>query len=117
MTRMSLVYVSLLLAACQQNSPPAPASSGLAQQGEAFAQVSCSGCHSIKPYERSPTSAPSFAVIVNQEGVSEDTLSVWLERAHNYPQEMDFYLQEAAVRSLVAYLLTLRDPNFKRPSD
>jgi mono/diheme cytochrome c family protein len=117
MTRMSLVYVSLLLTACQQDSPPTPASSGLAQQGQAFAQVSCSGCNSIERYGRSPTSAPAFAVIVNQEGVTEDTLSVWLESAHNYPQEMDFYLQEPAVRSLVAYLLTLRDPKFKRPPD
>lgn len=73
---------ALVLAACQQGTPRAPVSAGLAAQGQAFAQVSCSGCHGIEREQRSPTSAPSFAVIVNQEGVSSETLSVWLRGAH-----------------------------------
>jgi hypothetical protein len=30
---------------------------------------------------------------------------------------MDFNLQEGEVNALVAYLLTLKDPNFQRPPD
>ena len=108
----------LLLAACQQIPPIDAASSPLAMQGQAFARETCSSCHAIGRDARSPNSAaPLFPVIVNQEGVTAETLSVWLRGAHNYPREMDFYLQEAEVNALVAYLLTLRDPNYRRPPD
>ena len=30
---------------------------------------------------------------------------------------MDFYLHEPDVHALVAYMLTLRDPNYQRPPD
>jgi hypothetical protein len=30
---------------------------------------------------------------------------------------MDFYLVESEVDALVAYMLTLRDPNYRRPPD
>ena len=108
----------LLLAACQQVPPIDAASSPLAMQGQAFARETCSSCHAIGRDARSPNSAaPLFPVIVNQEGVTAETLSVWLRGAHNYPREMDFYLQEAEVNALVAYMLTLRDPNYRRPPD
>lgn len=55
--------------------------------------------------------------IVNQEGLTEETLSTWLRGAHNYPSEMDFYLNDAQVTQLVGYMLTLRDPNYRRPPD
>ena len=114
---LSLICLPLMLAACQQ-AELAPASSPLAAQGKAFAEASCSSCHAIEPDRRSPiSSAPAFPVIVNQEGVSAETLSTWLSGAHNYPQEMDFLLREPQVDALVAYLLTLRDPNFRRPRD
>lgn len=116
MKPLSFLCLPLLVAACQEVQPVEPASSPLAAQGKAFAQASCSGCHAIER-GRSYSSAPSFPVIVNQEGVSADTLSVWLKGAHNYPQEMDFWLQDAEVNALVAYMLTLRDPNFQRPPD
>jgi mono/diheme cytochrome c family protein len=117
MKRLSLICLPLLLAACQQSPHLEPASVSLAAQGKAFAQTACAGCHSIEPYGRSYTSAPSFPVIVNHEGLTEETLSTWLQGAHNYPQEMDFYLQEEAVRALVTYMLTMRDPDFRRPPD
>lgn len=108
----------LLLAACQQIPPIDAASSPLAMQGQAFARETCSSCHAIGRDARSPNSAaPLFPVIVNQEGVTVETLSVWLRGAHNYPREMDLYLQEAEVNALVAYMLTLRDPNYRRPPD
>ena len=37
--------------------------------------------------------------------------------AHNYPSEMNFYLNDAQVDQLVGYMLTLRDPNYRRPPD
>ena len=108
----------LLLAACQQVPPIDAASSPLARHGQAFARETCSSCHAIGRDARSPNSAaPLFPVIVNQEGVTAETLSVWLRGAHNYPREMDLYLQEAEVNALVAYMLTLRDPNYRRPPD
>jgi hypothetical protein len=30
---------------------------------------------------------------------------------------MDFYLNDAQVNELVAYMLTLKDPNYRRPPD
>jgi mono/diheme cytochrome c family protein len=92
--------------------------SAAAPAHQALAQASCGSCHSVGRYGTSPYSnAPPFSVIVNQEGVTAETLSIWLRGAHNYPSEMDFYLDERKVDALVSYMLTLRDPNYKRPPD
>jgi hypothetical protein len=56
-------------------------------------------------------------VIVNQEGLTAATLSHWLRGAHNYPAEMDFRLYEQKADTLVSYMMTLRDPNYRRPAD
>lgn len=133
---MKFLYAAcaaLPLIACQE-VPPAQSSprtshsaavaatarplSPLAAQGRVLAQESCSGCHAIDNAIASPNSnAPLFPVIVNQEGVSSETLSYWLRGAHNYPSEMDFYLDAQKVDALVAYMLTLQDPNYERPID
>lgn len=86
-------------------------------QGRAVAEASCSSCHAIAVGRSSHSEAPAFPVIANQEGVTAETLSVWLKGAHNYPREMDFYLQEQQVDALVAYMLTLQDPSFRRSPD
>lgn len=117
MKKLSLVCLSLAIGACQQVSAPPPTTLPLAAQGKAVAEASCSSCHAIELGRSSYSEAPSFPVIANQEGVTAETLSVWLSGAHNYPREMDFALQEAEVNALVAYLLTLTDPNFRRPAD
>ena len=118
MKKLSLVCLSLALAACQQVPSPSPTTpSPLAAQGKAIAEASCSRCHAIELGRSSYSEAPSFPVVANHEGVTAETLSVWLSGAHNYPREMDFSLREAEVNALVAYLLTLRDPNFRRPAD
>ena len=85
--------------------------------GKAFAEATCSRCHAIEVGRSSYSEAPAFPVVANQEGVTAETLSTWLKGAHNYPREMDFSLQEGEVNALVAYLLTLKDPNFQRPPD
>jgi hypothetical protein len=60
---------------------------------------------------------PPFAAIANQEGLTEETLATWLRGAHNYPAEMNFYLNERQVNELVAYFLSLKSPNYRRPPD
>ena len=113
-----LFCLPLFLTACQRLPTTEPAVSTIAPEGLAFAQASCGRCHAVERYGTSPISnAPPFPVIVNQEGLTAETLSVWLRGAHNYPSEMDFYLGEREVDSLVTYMLTLKDPNYKRPPD
>ena len=115
---LSLLGLPLLLAAGQNLPSSERASSPAASRGQALAQATCAGCHSVELYGRSSNpNAPPFGHIANQEGVTAETLTVWLRGAHNYPMEMDFYLTEAEVDGLVAYLLALKDPNYRRPPD
>ncbi len=115
---MLLLCLALPLAACQAvpAATPAPASEGT--PGQAYAEATCGSCHAVGRYGHSSNpNAPPFMAIANQEGLTEETLTTWLRGAHNYPSEMDFYLNESQVRQLVAYMLTLRDPNYRRPPD
>lgn len=116
--QLRLLCLPLLLTSCQ-NLPAAQSAPSIGRdQGQAFAQASCAGCHAIGLYGSSSNpNAPPFGAIANQEGVTEETLSTWLRGAHNYPSEMNFYLNEPQVDALVAYLLSLRDPNYRRPPD
>jgi mono/diheme cytochrome c family protein len=110
--------VALLFAACQNLPSTKPASAAVERPGHAFAKASCSGCHAIGPSGVSSRSnAPPFADIANRDGLTAETLSFWLRGAHNYPSEMDFQLGERDVQAVVAYMLTLRDPNYRRLPD
>lgn len=113
-----LGLILALLVAGSHGLPAAdPAAPGSIADDETFVRATCGGCHSIdgRDLSRNPRS-PSFPEIVNTEGLTEETLSVWLRGAHNYPSEMDFYLTDRAVARIVSYMLTLKDPNFKRPA-
>ena len=115
---LPLLGLPLLLAACQNLPSSEPASAPAASRGQAFARATCAGCHAVGTDGRSSNpNAPPFGYIANQEGVTAETLTVWLRGAHNYPMEMDFYLTPNEVDPLVAYLLTLRDPDYRRPPD
>lgn len=117
-TPLLLLCLLLPLVACQNLSSPRPSSSTAMLPGQVFAEASCSGCHAIGRYGSSSNpNAPPFAYIANQEGLTGATLSYWLRGAHNYPFEMDFNLNERQVNDLVAYMLTLRDPHYRRPPD
>ena len=108
----------LFLAACQNLPPPQPALATAPQQGQAFAQRTCGGCHATGLYGSSSNpNAPPFGAIANQDGLTAETLSYWLRSAHNYPVEMDFLLNDRDVDALVAYFVSLRDPHYRRPSD
>lgn len=115
---LSLPCLALLVAACQNLPPATPAPASAPPGGEALAQASCGSCHAVgRVGSSSNPNAPPFAAIVNQEGLTAETLSTWLRGAHNYPSEMNFYLRAPEADALVAYMLTLRDPNYVRPPD
>src|SRR5690242_1459272 len=103
-----------MASACQPLSPAGSAASPESRSGFAFAKSACGGCHAVEQHSVSPNpSAPPFARVVNQEGVTSNTLAAWLRNAHNYPSEMKFTLDGRKVDDLVAYMLTLRDPNYR----
>lgn len=115
---LRLLCLTLLAAACQDMPPAEPVPAAAGSPGQAFAQQSCGGCHAVgRQGSSSNPNAPPFPAIVNQEGLTEETLSTWLRGAHNYPREMDFYLVARDVDALVAYMMTLRDPHYRRPPD
>jgi len=105
------------LAACQPSEGQAVSSaSSMQMEGHTLAQAACSGCHSIEPFGLSPNSAaPEFPMIANRDGLTTDTLTYWLRNAHNYPEEMDFYLEDDEVGQLVDYILTLQDESYAPP--
>jgi mono/diheme cytochrome c family protein len=104
--------LAVTASACQPTAGgPASAAS---HAGLAFAKSACGGCHAVEQRSVSPNpGAPPFARIVNQQGVTRNTLAAWLRDAHNYPSEMNFTLDGRKVDDLVAYMLTLRDPNYR----
>ena len=112
------LLLAMTVAACQNIPPAEPAAASDSSRGQEFAQASCGGCHAVGRYGSSSNpNAPPFPAIANQEGLTAETLTYWLRGAHNYPREMDFYLGEREVDVLVAYILSLRDPNYVRPPD
>ena len=113
---LPLLLLFLGVTACQTPPTADPAVSAADGRGRELAQTSCAGCHAIERYGMSPNpSAPPFASIVNQRELTTATLSSWLRDAHNYPQDMEFTLGEGEVEALVAYMLTLKDPNYRPP--
>lgn len=83
-------------------------------RGLAFARTTCAGCHAVEKFGESRNQdAPPFARIANEERLTSRSLSEWLRNAHNYPQQMNFTIDTNEVDDLVAYMLTLRDPNYR----
>lgn len=110
--KFALILLPLALAACQ-TTPEAAAPD---PEAHALAQAACAGCHSVEPYGLSPNpEAPEWPLIANREGLTRETLTTWLTSAHNYPEEMDFYLEEDEVAQLVDYMLTLRREDYHPP--
>lgn len=108
----------LALAACQSSTVVDQPVSAVAAEGRMIAQTSCASCHGTAPGVTSSPNpdAPAFASIVNQQGLTKETLATWLRDAHNYPGEMAFELDNAKVDRLVDYMLTLRDPEYTPPA-
>ena len=109
-----LLGCAVLLAACQPAAPPETAAPVAHDRGLAFAQGSCGGCHAVERHQLSPNpDAPPFPAIVNRPELTRETLGAWLRDAHNYPAEMEFYLEGPEVDALVAYMLTLRGDDYR----
>ncbi|WP_240624584.1 c-type cytochrome [Aurantiacibacter odishensis] len=114
--KSSIASVILLgaLAACQTVEPEPVLAAD--PEDHALAQAACGSCHSVEPYGLSPNpDAPEWPAIANRRGVTRETLTMWLVDAHNYPGEMDFYLEEDEVEQLVDYMLTLRREDYHPP--
>ena len=115
MKPLLLLGAALLLGACQQQQLVNQSNLSPQARGHSLATASCAACHGIKRHSiMSPNpQSPSFPTIVNQQGLTRETLTSWLRNAHNYPAEMEFELDPRSVDDLVEYMLTLSDPNYK----
>lgn len=108
------VLLAALLSACQTGTPVASASA--APDPPAFVEAACGGCHAVEPPFLSPNPAsPTFEMIANTPGVTDDTLAKWLTDAHNYPEVMDFDLTEEQIGTVADYLVTLRRDDYVPP--
>ncbi|MXP13766.1 hypothetical protein GRI44_03235 [Altererythrobacter confluentis] len=130
MTRsFAACIVALGLSACQgavsQQQPvevqPSPsqavtALSGPAQAGYNLSEALCSGCHAISAGGISPNpQSPTFAMVANMPGLTEVTLRDFLRDSHNFPETMNFEVVEEDVDVLAAYIITLRQDDFRPP--
>ena len=91
-----------------------PALSAGARRGLAFAQQRCSACHAVTTNSISPNPAsPPFEDIANWQGVTRVTLRQFLRDSHNYPAAMNFRVEEARIRDLADYVLTMKKSGYK----
>ncbi|MGB3796578.1 MAG: c-type cytochrome [Alteraurantiacibacter sp.] len=110
-----LLLTTLVISACQTAQPQTVAMKA-DPQDHALAQAACGSCHSVEAYGLSPNAnAPEWPAIANRRGLTRETLTVWLIDAHNYPADMDFYLEDDEVGQLVDYMLTLRREDYHPP--
>lgn len=109
-----LVPVLLALSSCAislaaATAAPTSAATANVEQGHAFAQAHCSGCHAVAALTLSPNpEAPPFEAIVNKPGLTEATLKTFLRDSHNFPDIMAFDIDPGQIDALSAYMLTLR---------
>lgn len=97
-------------------SPSTPVASSLpnepdgAATGLRLAEARCSGCHAVTPGQVSPNAdAPPFASIAQRSGLTRSSAGSWLSESHNFPDQMNFYLESDQAEQLATYLLTLRE--------
>lgn len=86
------------------------------ERGLAFAEYRCAACHAVAPGEVSSNpDSPTFEMVANTPGLSEESLSSWLHNSHDFPAEMYFAIADENIDDLVAYMLTLRRADYKPP--
>lgn len=59
--------------------------------------------------------SPTFPMIANSAGLTQDTLSEYLRDSHNYPETMNFEVAEEDGDALAAYMITLRSDDYSPP--
>jgi mono/diheme cytochrome c family protein len=98
-----------------ENSGLSPAP-GRAAGGLLFAQTHCASCHGVTGGQVSANpKAPPFDAIVNVRGLTENSMKTWLRESHNYPEQMDFEIDAQWIDELAAYMLTLKNPDYRPP--
>ena len=65
--------------------------------------------NSISPNPESPP----FEDIANWPGVTRTTLRQFLRDSHNYPAAMQFRVEQARIRDLADYVLTLKKTGYQ----
>ena len=112
MHKLTLALATLALAGCQ-NTPPAATASD-APRVPNLVQGVCGDCHGVEPPFLSPNpEAPDFEAIANSAGLTGDSLTAWLIDAHNYPELMEFELNEPEAREVAAYMVTLQREDYE----
>lgn len=120
MLRPALTFafaVAFTLAATGQAKPPrvgALATTVHIRKGLSFARERCAVCHGITRNSSSPNpESPGFEDIANRPGLTSGTLKQFLRDSHNYPEAMNFTVEQERIRDLADYILTLRHPGYK----
>lgn len=57
--------------------------------------------------------APSFEDIANRPGVTSTTLQQFLRDSHNYPEAMNFHVDQTQIADLADYIATLRKAGYR----
>lgn len=94
---------------------PAQRDTSAVLRGKAFAQAHCAACHAIGSGISPLTETPSFAATANTPGLTSDTLRLWLQDSHNYPEIMNFALSPSQTDDLTQYMLSLKQPDYRPP--
>lgn len=85
-------------------------------RGLAFVQAHCAACHAVTAGQTSPRAeAPAFESVVNTPGLTTATLQDWLRNSHNYPDAMNFWIEDDRIGDVTAYMLTLRTSSYHPP--
>ena len=99
------------LAACQYEAPQSVSETPEAPN---IVVAVCGDCHGVRAPFLSPNpQAPAFDAIANRPGLTEDTLASWLVDAHNYPELMEFELNDEEAKKIADYMITLRREDYR----
>ena len=96
----------LVTCACEASAQDADVAAGAA-----YAKQVCAPCHAVLPNQQiSPLpQAPTFQKVANIPGMTEMSLSVWLQSSH--PTMPNIILKQDDLRNVVAYIHSLEDKN------
>lgn len=93
---------------------PAASLSVAEARGLAFATQRCSACHAVGVNGTSPNpESPPFQDIANRPGVTTASLRQFLSDSHNYPDAMNFRVEDSDIMDLAEYILTMKKAGYR----
>lgn len=93
---------------------PAVTLSAAEARGLAFAKQRCSACHAVGVNGTSPNpESPPFQDIANRPGVTTASLRQFLSDSHNYPDAMNFRVEDSDIMDLAEYILTMKQAGYR----